>query len=145
MKDGVWHKIGIVTLTLPLGLHRRNTVHDNIGNYVMLFLMPVDVVWSDLSWERLWFSFLSVFCLAELYTIVSLYVFKCSLYSCQSLICLQSTLWKKDFLQYYICERYVCVYTYVQEYTLCLHLCGPRELWRCLFPLQLLPINWLQF
>lgn len=157
MKDDVWHKIGIVTLTLPLGFHRRNTVHDNIGKDVMLFLMPVDVVWSDLSWELLWFSFLSVFCLAGLYAIVSLYVCKCSLYSCQSFICLQSTqvlsekkisyfcLFFFFFVQYYVCERDVCVYAYVQEYTLCLHLCGPRELWRCLFSLQLLPTNWLQF
>lgn len=135
MKDDVWHKIGIVTLTLPLGFHRRNTVHDNIGKDVMLFLMPVDVVWSDLSWELLWFSFLSVFCLAGLYAIVSLYVCKCSLYSCQSFICLQSTqvLSEKKISYFclffffflfnimYVREMYVCMHMYRNTHCVCIY------------------------
>lgn len=71
-----------------------------------------------LTWGgHLWFSFVPVLCLAGLHTIVSLYLCKCSLYSCQSIICLQSTLWKKIpyfyllfFIPYYLWEICVCVY-----------------------------------
>lgn len=118
------NRMDIVTLTLPLGYHGRNTVHGSIGNDVVLFLMPLDVLWSDLSWGPLWFSFVPVLCLAGLYTIVSLYLCKCSLYSCQSIICLQSTLWKKILYLYLLffllnifCERYVYVYICVHMYT----------------------------
>lgn len=124
MKDDVWHKIGIVTLTLPLGFHRRNTVHDNIGKDVMLFLMPVDVVWSDLSWELLWFSFLSVFCLAGLYAIVSLYVCKCSLYSCQSFICLQSTqVLSEKKISYFCLFFFFCSILCMWERCMCVCIC----------------------
>lgn len=68
--------------------------------------------------EPPWFSIVPVLCLAGLFTIVSLCnMCKCSLYSCQSIICLQSTLWKKIpyfclffFVQYYLGEICTCVY-----------------------------------
>lgn len=33
----------IMTLTLPSGYHRRNSVNDNIDNVILLFLISVDV------------------------------------------------------------------------------------------------------
>lgn len=69
--------------------------------------------------ETLWFSFVPVLCLAGLQTNISLcYLCKCSLFSCQFIICLQSTLWKKI--------PYFCFFFFVVPYYLweiCVYIC----------------------
>lgn len=67
--------------------------------------------------EPPWFSIVPVLCLAGLFTIISLFnLCKCSLYSCQSITCLPSALWKKSLLfpfsvEYYLWEISMCAYT----------------------------------
>lgn len=150
--------------------HRNTDLQDTIGEMMWMTISTMLLcccywflyMYSKViyAWESPWFSILPVLCLMGLYTVIILcYLFKWSLYSCQSITCLWSTVWKKDSLllivfscsilstERWYMERYVCVLTYIHVYidihTICLHLCGPWELWRWLFTLQLLPENWL--